>query len=58
MFESKPDPQLEKLTSAVQELIAVNKALLKKMEEQQVSLAALARFVKENSSTTPSFGVM
>jgi len=54
----KPDPQLEKLTSAVQELVIVNKALLKKLEEQQVSLTALTRFVKDNSASKPICGVI
>ena len=56
--ESKPDPQVEKLTAAVQELISVNRSLLKKLEEQSVSLTVLAKFVWENSSNAPTFGVM
>lgn len=51
--ETKPD-----LQALLVELIGVNKALLKKLEEQSVSLTALAKFVRENSSNAPTFGVL
>lgn len=48
--------QLEKLTTAVQELVAVNKALLKKLEAQDVKLVALANFVSKNSGDVACIG--
>jgi flagellar motor switch protein FliG len=53
MFENK---ELEKLTTAVQELVAVNKALLRKIEAQDVKLVALANFVSKNSGDMPCIG--
>jgi hypothetical protein len=55
MFESKPDPQLETLKTQIAELVSVNRSLLKKLEEQMVTLNTLGRFVKENSSSTAAF---
>ena len=51
--EPKPD-----LQALLVELIGVNKALLKKLDEQHVSLTALAKFVRENSANAPTFGVL
>lgn len=53
MFENK---ELATLTQAVQELVAVNKALLKKLEAQDVKLVALANFVSKNSGDVPCIG--
>lgn len=50
--------QLEKLTQAVRDLVEVNRALLKKLEAQDVKLVALANFVSKNSDSNPSFGVI
>ena len=55
-FLNKHDDDLQKLTTAVQELVAVNKALLKKIEQQQVKLVALADFVSKNSGDMPCIG--
>lgn len=59
--EPKPDKDPARfvtLQALLVELIGVNKALLKKLEEQSVSLTALAKFVRENSSNAPTFGVL
>jgi hypothetical protein len=52
---TEPKPDLQVL---LVELIGVNKALLKKLEEQSVSLTTIAKFVRENSSSAPTFGVL
>jgi hypothetical protein len=56
MFEPKPDPELLKLKEQLGEMISLERALLKKLEEQMVILNSIGRFVKENSSTTAAFG--
>jgi hypothetical protein len=50
--------EVAKLTAAVSALIEVNRALLKKLEDQAVMLGALAKFVRENSPERASFGVI
>jgi len=57
MFEKQPDPQLEKLIGQMQTMIELQMALLKKLEQQQTMLTALAKFVHSNSSDTPSFSI-
>jgi hypothetical protein len=51
MFEKQPDPQIA-------ELITILKALLKKLEAQDVKLETIARFVRENSSSTAAFATV
>jgi hypothetical protein len=55
MFEPKPDPQLEQLKTQLAEMITLERALLKKLEEQMVILNSIGRFVKENSAGTAAF---
>jgi hypothetical protein len=56
MFEPKPDPQLEALKTQIAEMIACEKALLKKLEEQMTVLNSIGRFCRENSAGTAAFG--
>jgi len=58
MLEPKPDPQLEALKGQLSELITINKALLKKLEEQGTMLGSIGRFVRENSGSATAFGVV
>jgi hypothetical protein len=55
MFEPKTDPQLEQLKTQLAEMITLERALLKKLEEQMVILNSIGRFVKENSAGTAAF---
>jgi hypothetical protein len=55
MFESKPDPQLEQLKKQLAEMIELEKALLKKLEEQMLILNSIGRFCRENSAGTAAF---
>jgi hypothetical protein len=55
MFENK---EVQELTRQVRELVTVNQALLKKLEGNEVKLAALVKFVRDNSTEAPSFGVL
>jgi hypothetical protein len=50
--------EVEKLREAVSALIAINKALCKKIEGNEVKLAAIAKFVNENSNERPNFAVL
>jgi hypothetical protein len=62
VLESVPGRSLldgvEKLTAAVRALVEVNQQLCKKIESNETKLAALARFVGEQSADRPSFGVL
>ncbi|SPF44742.1 hypothetical protein SBA1_550107 [Candidatus Sulfotelmatobacter kueseliae] len=59
MFESKEQMEkIEKLTAAVQDMVALQRDLLKKLEQQNVSLGALTKFVRENSGITPACGAI
>jgi hypothetical protein len=58
MFESKPDPQLEELKKLLTEMISLQGALLRKLETQNTTLSAIAKFVTDNSEKRPSFGVL
>lgn len=49
--------ELTTLKTQFAELIIINKALLTKLEQQHVMLGSIAKFVKENSASMPSFGV-
>jgi hypothetical protein len=55
MFDAKPDLQLAQLISAVRDLVGVNQALLKKIEQQGVLLNTLARDASDNSASSPAF---
>jgi hypothetical protein len=56
MFEAKHDPELQKLKEQLAEMIELEKALLKKLEEQMVILNSIGRFCRENSAGTAAFG--
>jgi hypothetical protein len=55
MFENK---DVQQLTEQVRQLVSINSALLKKLEQQQSVLLSIAAFVSKNSETCPSFGVL
>jgi hypothetical protein len=50
--------EIERLTTTVHELVTVNQAFLKKIEGNETKLAALVKFVRDNLTETPSFGVL
>jgi hypothetical protein len=56
VFMFGENKEIEKLTTAVQELVAVNKALLRKIEAQDTKLVALANFVSKNSGDIACIG--
>ena len=47
--------EVAKLTAAVRALVDINQALCKKLEGNELKLAALVKFVRDNSTETPSF---
>lgn len=47
--------QVDKLTTQLAESLDINRALLKKLEEQMTVLNSIGRFVKENSAGTAAF---
>lgn len=52
------DKQLSELTEQVRQLVSVNQALLRKLEQQQSVLLSIAGFVSKNSETCPTFGIL
>jgi hypothetical protein len=50
--------RIERLTIAIGALVDINRQLCKKLEQQDVKLTALARFVSSQSSETPIAGVL
>jgi hypothetical protein len=58
MFEKQPDPQLEVLKTQLAEMISLQRSLLTKLQEQNVMLGSIAKFVRENSAGTAAFGVI
>jgi len=54
MFSSK---ETQELTTAVRELVEVNKALLRKIEGVDIKIGVLANFIGKNSENMPAFGV-
>jgi len=55
MFDNK---EIQQLTEQVRQLVTINQALLRKLEQQQSVLLSIAGFVSKNSEGTPSFGVL
>jgi hypothetical protein len=55
MFDNK---ELQQLTEQVRQLVTVNQALLRKLEQQQSVLLSIAGFVSKNSETCPTFGIL
>jgi len=58
MFEKNPDPQIETLKTQIGELVSINRALLKKLEEQHTMLGSIAAFVRKQSGDVAAFGVI
>jgi hypothetical protein len=50
--------EVAKLTEAVLALIEINKDLAKKLEQQQVCLNSIGKFVADQSSERPTFGIL
>lgn len=58
MFNAELEAKLEKLTTAVSELVSVSRAIVVKLESQNKSWAILADHVgKLDNSERPAFGV-
>ena len=49
--------EIVQLKETVNVMVELQRALLKKLEEQSVSLGAIARFVHDQGNYTPGFGV-
>jgi len=49
--------EIEKLTKIVVLMVDLQGDLLKKLQEQHTMLGSIAKFVKDNGTAMPSFGV-
>ncbi|SPF31616.1 hypothetical protein SBA1_100072 [Candidatus Sulfotelmatobacter kueseliae] len=56
MFES--NEKLEKLIGQMATMIELQMSLLKKLEQQNTSLSALTKFVRDNSGASPACGAV
>jgi hypothetical protein len=55
MFDNK---EIQQLTTAVRELVQINRALLTKIESQNKAWLILSDHISKNNENVPSYGVL